>query len=268
MSGPALAAQGLGFAYGERPILEGVGFEVGRGELFGIIGPNGAGKSTLMSLCTGLLAPGRGTLEILGRPLSGWSRRDLARQVALVPQDAGAPFSFTVEQMVLMGRTPHLGLLAIEGPADLEVAREAMRATGVEALSDRPVDRLSGGERQRVLIARALAQAPRVLFCDEPTAHLDIRHQVSVYDLLWERTRQDGLTVVTVLHDLNLAAAYCDRLLLLEGGRPAAVGTVEEVLTYRQVKAAYGTEVWVGVNELTGARYLVPVAGHRRGAGG
>ena len=142
-----------------------------------------------------------------------------------------------------------------------------MRATGVDALAARPVDQISGGERQRVLIARALAQSPQVLLCDEPTAHLDIRHQIRVMDLLWQRTRQTGLTVVTVLHDLNLAAAYCDRLLLLDGGRPVAQGPVEEVLTYAHVKQVYGTEIWVGVNELTGARFLVPVAGHRRPGG-
>ncbi|RMG20543.1 MAG: ABC transporter ATP-binding protein [Deltaproteobacteria bacterium] len=263
MSEAVLYVRDLSFSYGASPLLEGVAFEARAGEFVGILGPNGVGKSTLVHLCCGLLPPDAGRIEVLGRPIAEWPRRALARTVALVPQATGAPFPYTVEEMVRMGRSPHLGLLGLEGPADIERARAAMEATGTAALARRRVDRLSGGEWQRVLVARALAGEPRLLFCDEPTAHLDLRHQIHICDLFWRMTRSDGVCVVTVFHDLNLAAAYCDRVLLLHGGRVAAWGSVEEVLTYGRVKEVYGTEVWVGVNELTGARFLVPVAGHR-----
>ncbi len=231
-----------------------------------MLGPNGAGKSTLLSLLCGLEQPDAGTLCLSGAPLSDLSRRALARRIALVPQDVGAAFPFTVLQTVLLGRTPHLGPLGIERGEDLDRAEAVLEQTELSDLRHRPIDALSGGERQRVLIARALCQDTPLLACDEPTSHLDIHHQVRTYDLLHSLTRAPDRGALCVLHDLNLAAAYCDRVLLLdETGKKAALGPTEEVLTYARLTAVYRTEIWVGMNELTGALTLAPVSGHGRG---
>ncbi|MDF1561421.1 MAG: ABC transporter ATP-binding protein [Deltaproteobacteria bacterium] len=264
---PELARiEGLAFAYpGGRTLFADLTLEVRGGELLGVLGPNGAGKSTLLSLLCGLARPAAGRLFLGGDPLEGLSRRELARRIALVPQDVGAAFPFTVLQTVLLGRTPHLGPLGIERAEDLERAEAVLEETGLSALRDRPIDALSGGERQRVLIARALCQDTPLLACDEPTSHLDIHHQVKTYDLFHRLTRDPARGALCVLHDLNLAAAYCDRILLLDAeGRQAALGPTEEVLSYALLKEVYRTEIWVGVNELTGALTLAPVAGHDR----
>ncbi len=259
-------AEGLTFAYPGGPdLFHGLDLEIRGGEILGLLGPNGAGKSTLLSLCCGLLTPTRGQITLGGEAIGALSRRAIARRVALVPQDVAAPFPFTVLEMVLLGRTARQGLFGLASTEDLEAAESALEATGLMALRGRRLDTLSGGERQRVLLARALAQDTPLLACDEVTAHLDIRHQVRTYDLLFERTRSPGHGAVCVLHDLNLAAAYCDRLLLLDAeGRPAALGSVDEVLTYARLTEVYRTEIWVGINELTGALTLAPVGRRRR----
>lgn len=265
MSSELLAVRAVHFAYPDGPaVLAGVDFSVAAGELFGVVGPNGSGKSTLLSLCCGLLTPQAGRIEVLGRPTSQWSRRALSRRVALVPQGTTASFPFTVLEMVLMGRAPHLGPLAFEGTEDLEAAQRAMHATGIAHLGARPLGQISGGERQRVLIARALAQSPELLVCDEPTAHLDLRHRTNLLDLLRVRTREDGLGVVVVFHDLNLAAVYCDRLLLLDAGKIRSLGSVDEVLSEEHLQGVYGVELSVERTERTGALTVVPLAAHRR----
>jgi iron complex transport system ATP-binding protein len=250
------------FDYGGRPVLEGLSLSVPRGQLLGVIGPNGAGKSTVVRLLLGLLQPTSGRVAIGGRAIADWPRRELARMVAAVTQEEALEFPFTAREVVLMGRIAHLGPLGFERAADLEAARRAMEETGVAELADRALHTLSGGERKRVLLARALAQDPEVLILDEPAAALDIHHQVAIFDRLAERHRR-GVTVVVVVHDLNLAAAYCERLLLVRPGAPALIGTVEEILTYRLVKETFGVDVYVGVNEVTGARFLLPMSARR-----
>jgi iron complex transport system ATP-binding protein len=264
-----LRFEGLGFAYGDRPALAAIDAEVEPGEFFGILGPNGSGKSTLLKVAAGLLRPSAGRTLLEGRDVAAWKRRDLARRVALLAQDVSVEAPYRVSDVVLLGRMPHLGFFGFAGAGDVEVARAALAATDCLDLADRRIHEISGGERQRVFLARALAQEPRLLLLDEPTAHLDLRHQVGLHDLLARRNREGGLTVVTVLHDLNLAAQYCHRVLLLSGGRVFACGTVEEVLTYGNVREVFGVDPYVGVNEITGSRFLIPMGkevtpGHRR----
>jgi iron complex transport system ATP-binding protein len=257
---------GVRFSYGARPIFDGFDLEVPPGQFLGVIGPNGAGKSTWVRLLLGLVAPQRGVVSLDDRPIARWPRRALARRMAAVPQEEALEFPFSALEVVLMGRIAHLGPLGFERKEDLAAAERAMAETGVAELAARPLHTLSGGERKRVLLARALAQDPSVLVLDEPAAALDIHHQIAIFDLLAERHRE-GVTVVAVVHDLNLAAAYCERLLLLRPDGPPLAGGVEEILTYRRVKETFGVEVYVGVNELTGARFLIPMS-TASGAGG
>jgi iron complex transport system ATP-binding protein len=247
----------VSFGYGAQPVIDELSLEVPSGQFLGLIGPNGAGKSTVIKLILGLLQPRSGRVLVDGR--QHWKRREFARRVGAVTQEEALEFPFTAREVVLMGRIAHLGPLGFEQEQDLEAANQAMRETGVEHLADRPLHALSGGERKRVLLARALAQQPAALILDEPAAALDIHHQIAIFDLLRERHKR-GITVVVVVHDLNLAAAYCERILLLQPRLPAIHGTVEEVLTYRRVKEAFGVEVYVGVNELNGARFLIPMS--------
>jgi iron complex transport system ATP-binding protein len=261
---PVIACEGVHFAYpAGPPVLARLDVTVPPGEFLGLIGPNGAGKSTLVRLLLGLLAPTAGRVLIGDREARRIRQRELARIIAAVVQEEALEFPFTAEEVVLMGRIAHLGPLGFEGPSDLAAATAAMEATGVLPFAERPFHALSGGERKRVLVARALAQEAPVLLLDEPAASLDIHHQIAIFDLLSAR-HAAGATVVVVVHDLNLAAAYCTKLLLLpESGAPVH-GTVEEVLTWRRVREAFGVDVYVGVNELTGDRFLIPMSAARR----
>lgn len=259
-------ADGLGFSYppaeprrGQPFALDGVSFQVAEGEILGVLGPNSAGKTTLIRLLTRVLTPTRGTIEIEGRPLPSLARAELARRIAVVPQDMPQGLPFTVEQLVLMGRYPHGPRRFFETSEDLAVAREAMAATGVLDLAGARVGILSGGERQRVALARALAQQPRLLVLDEPTAHLDLRHQVECVGLLRRVNRERGTTVLLVSHDLNLAGELCDRLLLLAEGKVARLGTPDEVLDEALLASVYGCGVGVHRNAITG-RPVVQVA--------
>ena len=221
-----------------------VSFEVAAGELFGVVGPNSAGKTTLIRLISGIHAPQRGDLRLGGEPLAALGRRGLARQVAVVPQTLAVAFPFAVEELCLMGRYPHGGRL-FEGAADLERARHAMQLAGVLELAHEPIDSLAGGERQRALLARALAQEPRLLLLDEPTSHLDLRHQREMAGLLRQLNRERGTTILFVSHDLTFAGELADRLLLLVGGRVAKVGAPSAVLDELTLEAAYGCPVTV-----------------------
>lgn len=232
--------------------LGGLSFDVAEGEILGVLGPNSAGKTTLIRLLTKIVAPTRGTIELDGAPLGPMARAELARHVAVVPQEAPAGLPFTVEQLVLMGRYPHGPRRFFESAEDLDVARGAMAATGVLDLAGMPVGALSGGERQRVMLARALAQRPRLLILDEPTAHLDLRYQVECVALLRRVNREQGTTVLLVSHDLSLAGELCDRLLLLADGRVARLGPADEVLEPTLLAAVYGCAVAVERNAATG----------------
>jgi len=254
-----LDARGVSFAYGSRVVLDGIDLAVDPGEIVGLIGPNGSGKSTLVRLLAGLVRPRAGTVALAGRPIASWSRGELARQLALVPQDPRVDFPYTVLEVVLMGRAPHLSLLALPGRDDLRIARAALGRLEVAELEARSIDELSGGERQRVFLARALAQQPRALLLDEPTTHLDLRHQTGLHDVARQLCREQGVAVLSVLHDLNLAAAYCDRLVLLAGGRIACAGSPAEVLEPATLERAFGTRVWVGRHALTQAPVVLPL---------
>lgn len=250
---PGAAAGGPRFALGE------LSFQVQRGEILGVIGPNSAGKTTLIRLLTRVMRPARGDIHFDGRPLADLSRAELARRVAVVPQETPAALPFTVEQLVLLGRYPHGPGRFFETPADLAVARAAMALTGVAGLASAPVASLSGGERQRVMLARALAQEPALLVLDEPTAHLDLRYQGECVALLRRVNREQGMTILLVSHDLDLAAEVADRLLLLAGGRVAALGAPGEVLQAGLLERVYGCPVVVERGATSG-RLFVQVA--------
>lgn len=254
-----LAAVAVNFAYGRRRVIDNVSLDAAAGEAVGIIGPNGSGKSTLLRLLSGVIDPATGRVDVRGRPIGAYTRAELARIVAVVPQETAIELPFSVTEVVLMGRAPHLGRFAFENPRDLAIARSAMARTGVLDLADRSILELSGGERQRVVLARALAQEAPILLLDEPAAFLDIRHEVEIYDLL-RNLQSEGTTVVTVLHDLNLAALYCDRVILLDDGRIAAAGPPADVITYANITRVYGTEVYVDVNTVTGAVNVLPLS--------
>lgn len=240
-----LEVENLTFAYDGRAVLRGVSFQLMSGEVLGLIGPNGAGKSTLLRLAAGFLRPGAGTVRLFGRPPAQWPPRELARQVALVPQGAYIPPTFTVWESVLLGRTPYLGFLGVPRQADREAARRALEWVGMADLAERLIGELSGGERQRVLLARALAQEPRCLLLDEPTTHLDIHHQVAILSLIRRMALECGIAVLIVLHDLNLAATFADRLALLVDGALVALGDPKDVLRPDRLTAVYGNTITV-----------------------
>lgn len=240
-------------------VLTNVSLEVRRGELVGILGPNGSGKTTLLKVLGGALAPASGSVMLDGRPLIEWSPRQIARQVAFVSQDTHAPFDFTVLDIVLMGRYPHLGAFTLEGPDDLVIARRALSSTGTGEFEHRAFNTLSGGEKQRVVIASALAQGPQLLLLDEPTASLDIGHEIEVQTLLRRLNTDGDVTMVLSTHDLNLAAALCHRLVLLKDGQVLAAGPTEEVLTSDTVRALYGVEADVERHSRAGHLTVVPI---------
>jgi iron complex transport system ATP-binding protein len=239
----ALALEGVAVALGGHRVLAGVDLALAPGELLLLAGRNGAGKTTLLRAAAGLLAPSAGRVTLGGRPLGAWPRRALARQVAFVAQEAGVPFPFTAGQLVLLGRTPHLGLLAFESKADVAAAEAALARLGLEALADRSVLELSGGERQLVQLARALAQDAPVLLLDEATAHLDLAHRALVLGCLRQLARE-GRAVLLVSHDLA-AAGYANRVALLAEGRIAAAGAPAEVIQPGPLRAAFGVEARV-----------------------
>ncbi|MFO0773785.1 MAG: ABC transporter ATP-binding protein [Nitrospiraceae bacterium] len=259
-----IVVEDLGFTYPGDPVeagrwtLQNVSFRVAPGEMVGIVGPNGSGKSSLLKLLAQLLPLDRGRIAIEGRELRDWPTRELARAVAVVPQDAPPVFPFTVAEMVLMGRYPHQTVspwsfgMAQDSADDIARAMQAMRDTGVEDLADRFVSTLSGGERQRVTIARALAQDARLLLLDEPTAFLDLRHQQEIYALVAQLRRDYRLTVLMVSHDVNAAAHYCDRLLMMRDGRLAYQGAPNELICADIMRDIYGCEVLIDVHPQTG----------------
>lgn len=251
----------------ENAALSQVSLAIAAGEHLGIVGPNGSGKSTLLKLLAGHLAPDGGSIALEGKPLAQWRRLALARRVAYVAQAAPADIPFTAMQVALAGRFPHVGYLGFESPRDREIARDALARLDAAHLADRPLAALSGGEQARVLVARALAQQPDLLLLDEPTAFLDVGHRLDLYDRLREENRARGLTVVVVTHDLNLAAEYCDRLLLLSAGRVAADGPARDVLTADRVSDVYACRVAVDSNPATGAPRVTPLPRHASGVG-
>ena len=235
-----------------RAVLSGVSLEVRPGDLAVVMGRNGAGKSTLLDIVAGLRRPSGGVVKLDDRPADGWDPRARARLVAHLPQAVRPDLPFLAGELVLMGRYPHDPGRYFESPRDRAVAHDAMEATSVLELADMPIEHLSGGERQRAVIARALAQEPQLLVLDEPTAHLDLRHQVEAAALLRRLNRGRGMTVLLVSHDLNLAAEVCDRLLLLNGGQPTVIGPPDVVLDEALLASVFGCAVVVDKNDATG----------------
>jgi iron complex transport system ATP-binding protein len=259
----ALTVDHISFSYPARGdaafSLRDVSLTVNRGSLTGLLGPNGCGKTTLLKLMSGIQRPTHGSVLLDGRPLADIPRRERARKVAVVPQETHPAFEYGVLEMVLMGRHPHLGRFQIEGPADLAIAREALTATGAGHLAERPYMTLSGGEKQRVVIASALAQSSDVLLLDEPTASLDLGYQLDVSSLLSRLNRERNVTMVLATHDLNLAAALCDRVVLMRVGRVVAQGPVDEVLTGAAIRELYDVDADVRMHELSGHLTVVPL---------
>ncbi|PSQ28169.1 heme ABC transporter ATP-binding protein [Halobacteriales archaeon SW_10_68_16] len=244
---------------GGATVLQEVSLSVEPGEFLALVGPNGAGKTTLLWTVNGRLEPARGTVELDGREVAGLSARETARLVATVPQETAVDFAFTAEEFVLMGRTPHRGRFATVTPEDREAVQRALERTETAALAERSVTSLSGGERQRVVLARALAQETPALLLDEPTANLDINHQVRTLSLA--RTFADeGTTVVAAIHDLDLAARFCDTMVLLADGRVRAAGPPATVLESGTIEGAFDTRVAVGTNSVTGTPTVTPLA--------
>jgi len=241
-----LAFQDVSFGYDPgRTTVRDITFTVARGEIVSIVGPNGSGKSTLLRLASRVVDPRAGRVTLDERSLRDYSRREIARKLAVVPQEGMIQFPFTVTEVVLMGRTPHGHGNIFESERDHAVAREAMNQTDIAHLADKLITNLSGGERQRVLIARALAQETGLLLLDEPNAHLDIAHQIETFALVKAMNAGKGLTAVAVSHDLNLAAAFSHRILMMCNGEVVAAGTPEEVLTEEKIREVFETEVIV-----------------------
>ncbi len=247
----------IGYTTNQKIILRGVSCEVSPGQCVGILGPNGAGKSTLLRIMAATLPASAGVIVLDGRELRQWSAQERARRLAFVPQRTEHAFSFRVCEIVLMGRTPYLKRWQNESEEDLRMVQEAMMLTDVTHLAERDVTTLSGGEMQRVAIARAVAQRPAFLLLDEPTASLDLRHQMDTVQLLHRLTRQ-GVSIVTVLHDLNLALTACSTVIVLQHGAVSAAGPPRTVLTPQTIRAVFGVDVCIVNNPATGTPYLIP----------
>ena len=243
-----------------RPVLRAVTLSVRKGSILGLLGPNGCGKTTLLRLLSGMLTPQSGQVLLNGKPIAALSRREIARQVAVVPQETHTTFDFTVLDIVLMGRYPHLGPFELEGLADLEIARSALTATGTAELEGRLFGSLSGGEKQRVVIAGAVAQQAALMLLDEPTASLDLAYQIEVAALLRRLNASHAVTMVICTHDLNLAAALCDEVVLLRDGAVLAHGPTGGTITADNIRATYGVNADVRFHAEAGHLAVVPIA--------
>jgi iron complex transport system ATP-binding protein len=247
-----IEVKSISFRYLQDWVLQDISFQVGKGEFIGIIGPNGSGKTTLLKILYRLLEPQKGEILYESVPLKKMNRRDIAKKMAVVAQEAYPLFPFRVIEIVLMGRSPYLGHWMFESERDLEIARQAMEWTEILPISERPIDQLSGGERKRVFIARALAQEAEMILLDEPTVNLDIHHQMELLDLIHRLNRERSLPILMASHDLNLASEFCDRLILLQKGGIHKVGSPDEVITRENIEQVYGCGVWVDRNPVSG----------------
>jgi len=237
-----LEIQKITLSYNHLPVVADLSFQVLPGEMLGLIGPNGCGKTSIIKAVSRVMTPRAGQIKLDGQEISGFSRVQLAKLVGVVPQNPVMPDTFSVADVVMLGRTPHLGLLRHESSCDLKIVEWAMERTGITPLAGRRMSELSGGERQRVIVARVLAQEPAAVLLDEPTTNLDINHQSAILDLIKGLCIENNLAVLIALHDLNLAAQYCDRLIMLKEGRLLAEGSPQEVMTAENIRAVYGME--------------------------
>ncbi len=247
------------FYYNARKILDKISFEAGEGEFIGLIGPNGSGKTTLLRIINKILEPKAGTVYLDCRKLSEMDWKEIARELACVPQETRLDFNFKVFDIVMMGRYPHLGRFSLEGEEDEEKVRYWMMLTNTLHLADRSIKEISGGERQRVLIARALAQEPKILLLDEPTANLDICYQMEIMNMLKRLVREIGLTIICAIHDLTLAARYSDRIILLKDGRIVKMGRPWEVLTEENIRKVFNVEARIEYDRSSGSLLIIPI---------
>lgn len=263
-STPAIALIDVTFRYADVPVLRGFSLSVGQGEMVGLLGPNGSGKTTALRLLIGGLSPETGAVCIDGRPRRAAERRTLAKRIAIVPQEVQVTFDFRVEDLVLMGRGPHVNWLRGDTPRDRAIVRAVMHEVGIADLAERPFRQLSGGEKQQVALAMALAQEPEILLLDEPTHNLDIANQVGLFDLVQRLRAERRLTVLAVIHDVNLAALYCDRLILMRDGRVIAEGAPDAVVTPEHLLCCYGAAVESFPHPVTGQPQVALLPGHTR----
>jgi iron complex transport system ATP-binding protein len=262
-----LSVQGIEFAYNSVAVLRDVAFEAKEGEIIGVLGPNGSGKTTLLRCMNRALSPSKGTVMIEDKEIGSMSRKEIANEMAVVPQNCVITFPFTALEVVMMGRHPSMDRFQRETKGDIDIVKKAMDATSVSKLAGRSMNQLSGGERQRVIIARALAQQPKIMLLDEPTLHLDVNHQMEIMELVKELARRERLTVIMVSHDLNLAARYCDKLILLDEGKVLSAGVVPEVLTQDNVEKVFKIRSLVQYDERISA-YSLTILGTVSGSGG
>jgi iron complex transport system ATP-binding protein len=255
---PIYTVQDLEFAYGSDPVLKGISTRIDPGEFVAVVGPNGAGKSTFLKVLAGLLQRYRGLVTFDGRPVQDWSAKDLAKRVAFVPQETHVIFPFTVREVIMMGRLPHRSRAFFDSPRDVEMSRRAMEATDTLGLSSKAFNDISGGERQRVVLASALAQDPDVLLMDEPTVYLDLKHQIHFYDIVERLNLSRRMTIISVTHDINLAARYARRMVAIHDGRIAADGAPDQVLTPQHLHEIFEITAEVFTRPDGRGRYIVP----------
>jgi iron complex transport system ATP-binding protein len=257
-----LTIDGVDCSYGSVDILKDINFSVKSGQFLGILGPNGSGKTTLLKSISRVLQPKKGTILIEDKDIYKLKPLDIAKQMAVVPQSTPVSFDFTALEVVLMGRNPHMTRFKMEGKTDLEIAKNSMELTHTWEFADRPVTELSGGERQRVIIARALTQEPQILLLDEPTTHLDISNQLEIMDLIKHlcETQNVCMLIVAVFHDFNLAARYCDSIILLKDGKIVAVGEAEDTLTSDNIKKVFNVDTIVKKHPITGQLHMIPIS--------
>lgn len=247
---------GVNFAYGATPALVDLELCLTPGKFYGVVGPNGCGKTTFLDMLTGTKSPDRGSVTFMDRPVAEYRRRDLARLVALVPQDFGIDFAYTVQEVVLMGRHPYIGRFASPGAEDWHQVDAAMAAIGISHFKDRFVNELSGGEKQRVVVARALAQQTRFLLFDEATSSLDVQYTMQIFNVARNLVRGEGRTVIAVIHNLNLAAAYCDEIIFMQKGKVVACGPSDSVLESGTIKKVFGVESRVEFDDFSKTKQI------------
>ena len=259
-----LEAKRIVYSYTRKPVVNDVSLEVKKGEFMSILGPNGSGKSTLLKTLSHIYIPDSGEIVLMGKSLDTYKRKEIAQRIAMVPQDTSLDFEFTVEEVVLMGRHPFLGRFGKEDVLDMDLAYEAMERTNTLHIKDSLITEISGGERQRVFIAKALAQNTSIMLLDEPTSHLDINHQIEILELLKRLNSEKELAIVLVIHDINLAARYSDRILLMKDGEIVDQGSPETVITPESIENTYGMKVVVETNRYTGHVTVTPIEVKRR----